>query len=134
MKKKFCARCITYRQAKSRVLPHRLYTPLPIPSAPWVDIFVDFILGLHRSRKGRDLTFVVVDRFSKMTHFISCHKTDDATHITDLFFREIVRLHGVPKTIVSDRGVKFLNYFWKVLWGKLGTKLLFSTTCHLQTD
>ena len=58
-----CARCITCRQAKSRVLPHGLYTPLPVPGAPWVDLSMEFVLGLPRSRNGRDSIFVVVDRF-----------------------------------------------------------------------
>ena len=127
---RICRRCITCRQAKSQVQPHGFYIPLPIPSEPWVDISMDFVLGLPRTRRGRDYIFVVVDMFSKISHFIPCYKTNNASHVAELFFREVVRLHGMPKTTVSDKDAKLLSYFWKTMWYKLGTKLLFSTTCH----
>ena len=77
-----CSRC---RKAKSKAQPHGLYTPLPIPHAPWEDIIIDFILGFPKTRDGKDSIFVVVDIFSKTTHSIPCHKSDDALNIAISF-------------------------------------------------
>ncbi|KAF7832987.1 Transposon Ty3-G Gag-Pol polyprotein [Senna tora] len=87
---KLCSKCISCRKAKSKVKPHGLYMPLPVPTHPWTYVTMEFILGLPKIRNGRDSIFVVVDRFSKMAHFIPCNKSDDATHVANLFFREIV--------------------------------------------
>lgn len=107
--------------------------------------------GITQDSKGNDSIYVVLDRFSKMTHFlIACKKTNDATNIANLFFLEIVRLHGLPISIVSDRDTKFVGnfwrtlwkkldtkfvgHFWRTLWKKLGTNLSFSSPYHQHTD
>ncbi|KAE8707521.1 Detected protein of unknown function [Hibiscus syriacus] len=100
-------RCYVYQQSKGVLTNAGLYTPLLVPEAPW---------------------------FSKMAHFVACRKTMDDDRISHLYFKEIVRLHGVPRSITSDRDTKFISHFWKSLWGKLGTQLNFSSAYHPQTD
>jgi hypothetical protein len=130
-----CRGALGHFGVKKKMLnPHGLYMPLSIRSVPWEDISMEFILGLRRTKRGRNSIFVVVDHFSKMAHFIPCHKGYNASHVADLSFAKIVHMNGAPNTIVLDSDAKFLSHFWRTLWFKLGTKLLFSTTCHPQTD
>ncbi|KAG6788335.1 hypothetical protein POTOM_004399 [Populus tomentosa] len=131
---KLIGQCRTCQLTKHRKQITGLYTPLSIPTCSWQDVSMDFVLGLLRTAKKHDYIFVVVNRFSKMAHFIPCTKTTNASRVAKLYFDEIVKLHDLPQTIVSDRDVRFTSYFWKTLWHMVGTKLKFSTAYHPQTD
>jgi hypothetical protein len=88
-----------------------LYTPLPTPYAPRLDVNMDFMLGFPRTQRAMNSIFIFVDMFSKMTHFIAYKKTMDASYITYFYFNEVVCLHDVSKSITLDRDVKFMSNF-----------------------
>ena len=101
--------------------------PLPVPEWKWEVISMDFITGLPMTWRQHDSIMVVVDRLTKAAHFIPVKSTYEAGDIAKIFMKEIFKLHGLPKAIVSDRDIKFTSNFWKGLFADLGTKLNFST-------
>ncbi|XP_073151841.1 uncharacterized protein [Henckelia pumila] len=105
-----------------------------IPECKWENITMDFVVGLPRSVRGCTAIWVIVDRLTKSAHFLPVRTTYSLTQYAELYIKEIVRLHGIPVSIVSDRDPRFTSAFWKSLHTALGTRLLFSTAFHPQTD
>jgi hypothetical protein len=95
---------------------------------------LDFITGFPKTQKYNDLIMVVIDKLSKFAHFIPVKSTYQSINIAEIFMKEIFRLHGIPKMVISDRDVKFTSTFWKELFAGLDTNLNFITSYHPQTD
>jgi len=130
----FVLSCTTCQRNKSEHLhPAGLLQPLPVPSAIWQDIAMDFVEGFPKVG-GKSIVLTVVDRLSKYTHFIALGHPYSATSVARAFFDQVVRLHSIPCSIVSDRDPVFTSSFWTELFELAGVKLHLSSAFHPQTD
>lgn len=131
----FVAICSDCQQVKVDCKhPGGLLQPIAIPKWKWEVISMDFITSLPRTVKQYDSIMFVVERLSKVAHFLPVKTTYSTSEVAQVFIKEIVRLHGVPKEIVSNRDEKFTSKFWKELFVGLGRELAFSIAYRPHTD
>ncbi|GJP47431.1 hypothetical protein CLOM_g6619 [Closterium sp. NIES-68] len=132
---RYVAACpICQRMKSSHQRPTGLLQPLEPPQRPWQHVTMDFVTGLPAGPSGNNAVLVVVDRLTKMAHFAPCRTTITAEETARLFISTVVRLHGIPAAIISDRDPKFTSKFWQDTWARYGTRLQFSSAYHPQTD
>lgn len=115
-------------------LPAGLLQSLPIPDGPWQDVSLDLITSLPRSKSGYDAIVVFVCRLTKQFHAIPTVTACTASDLARIFVREVIRHHGVPRSLLSDRDPRFTAHLWRNTWELFQTKLLMSTAYHAQTD
>ncbi|CAI7925897.1 unnamed protein product [Closterium sp. NIES-53] len=127
-----CNKCQRMKSSKQKKAG--LLQPLPVPEQPWQVVSSDFITGLPPTNAGHDAILVVIDKFSKMGHFIPTHTTTRTEETAQLFLKHIISQHGIPTTLISDRDPKFTSNFWKELMSLMGTRLAMSSAYHPQTD
>ena len=127
----FIMKCQECQLVKSKHQhPLGLLQLLPIPEWKWEVINMDFNTSLLKSKKKNDSIFVVIDKLSKEAHLIPVKSTYKVVNIVDIFLKDIFRLHGIPKVIISDHDVNFTENFWRYLFSRLKMQLNFSTTYH----
>jgi hypothetical protein len=132
---KFVAQCDICQRVKiEHQKPSGLLQPLPIPEWKWEDISMDFVNGLPRTPRSNDSIWVIVDCLTKVTHFIPVRTTYGRDKLARLYVDNNLKLHGVPKSIISDRGAQFVSKFWRSLYQALKTNLDYSLAYHPQTN
>lgn len=132
---RFVENCLTCLQVKANhQKPYGAVQPLPVPMKKWDEVTMDFITKLPRTPRGYDSIWVIVDRLTKSAHFIPIREDYQVSKLAEIYTREVVRRHGVPTSIISDRDSRFNSHFWQSFQKHFGTKALLSTAYHPQTD
>ena len=127
----YVSKCLMCQQVKAEhQVPSGLINPISVPRWKWDNIAMDFVSGLPLTQRKHDFVWVIDDRLTKSAHFIPFRIDYSMDRLAELYVDEIVQLHGVPLSIVSDRDPRFTSSFWKELQLALGTRLNFSTTFH----
>ena len=132
--KRFMKSCNRCQRAKAGQVKSGLLQPLSVPTRPWEDISMDFVMGLPRTQRGHDAIYTFVDCLTKCVHLVPTVSTVDAGASVDLYIQNVFRLHGLSSSIVCDRDPRFASAFFQDLFKKLGTKLSISTANHRQTN
>ncbi|KAL3523596.1 hypothetical protein ACH5RR_016430 [Cinchona calisaya] len=131
----FVAKCLVCQQVKAEYQrPGGLLKPLDIPMWKWEHVSMDFVVGLPKTRQGNDTIWVIVDRLTKTAHFLPMRATTPMEKRVTMYMDHIVRPHGVPVSIVSDRDPRFVSGFWESFQRAMGTNLKISTAFHPQID
>ena len=131
----FIRRCLTCQQVKAEhQKPARQLQPLEVVEWKWEHVTMDFVTHLPRTPRRHDAVWVIMDRLTKSTHFLATRMTFILEELCRLYIREIVLLHGVPMSIVSDKDPRFTAHFWKSFQKAIGTQFTMSTTFHPHTD
>jgi len=129
------ARCLNCQQVKyEHQRPSGLLQQMTIPEWKWERITMDFVVGLPQTLRKFDAVWVIVDRLTKSAHFIPVVTTYTSGRLAQIYIQEIVRLHSVPISIISDRGPQFTSHFWRAVQSELRTRVELSTAFHPQTD
>ena len=131
----YVSKCLTCQQVKAEhQKPSYLLQPLPVPEWKWDHIAMDFVTKLPPTHEKHDAICVIVDRLTKLAHFITYKISYSVEKLSRLYIQQVVQLHGVPASITSDRDPRFTSRFWKSLQSAMGTALQMSTAFHPQTN
>ena len=131
----YVSKCLTCQQVNAKhQVPSGLLNPLPIPQWKWDNITMDFVSSFPLTQRKHDAVWIIMDRLPTFAHFLLVRLDYSMDRLAELYVSEIVRLHGIPLSIVSDRDPRFTSRFWKELQSAFGTRLNFSTAFHPQTN